>query len=75
MEGNAKSLFSLKIRICDTLKWLGDRFRYGDSTMEPYACLKGRLRFNAADSAIHLQVRQPHAFRPSLTLTQHFKLA
>ena len=31
--------------------------------MEPYARLKGRLRFKAADSALHLQVRQPHAFR------------
>ena len=41
LEGNVKSLCSLNIRICDTLKWLGDRFRYGDSTMEPYARLKG----------------------------------
>ena len=31
--------------------------------MEPYARLKGRLRYKAADSALHLQVRQPHAFR------------
>tara|TARA_Y100001954_G_C15272205_1_gene342647 strand:- start:247 stop:471 length:225 start_codon:yes stop_codon:yes gene_type:complete len=32
--------------------------------MEPYARLKkGRLRFKAADSAFHLQVRLPHAFR------------
>ena len=32
--------------------------------MEPYARLKGRLRCKkAADSALHLQVRQPHAFR------------
>ena len=75
MEGKAKSLCTLKISICDTLNWFGDRFRYGDSTMEPYARLKGRLRFKAADSALHLEVRQPHTFRPSPTLTQHFKLA
>ena len=75
MKGNAKSLCSLKIRICDTLKWLADRFRCCDSTIEPYARLKGRLRFKAADSALHLQVRQPQAFRPSLTLTRYFKLA
>jgi hypothetical protein len=38
-------------------------FRAGDPTMEPYARLKGRLRYKAADSALHLQVSQPHAFR------------
>jgi len=63
LEGNAKSLCSLKVRISDALKWLADGFRSGDPTMEPYARLKGRLRFKAADSALHLQVRQPHAFR------------
>ena len=31
--------------------------------MEPYARLKGRLRYKAADSALNLQVRLPHAFR------------
>jgi len=31
--------------------------------MEPYARLNGRLRYKAADSALHLQVRQPHAFQ------------
>ena len=63
LECNGKSLCSLKIRIWDTLKWLRDHCRAGDSTMEPYARLKGRLRFTAADSALHLQVRQPQAFR------------
>ena len=63
LEGNGKSLCSLRIRISDALKWLADRFRSGDPTMEPYARLKGRLRYKAADSALHLQVRQPHAFR------------
>ena len=38
-------------------------FGLGDPTMEPYARLKGRLRYKAADSALHLQVRQPNAFQ------------
>ena len=63
LEGNGKSLCSLRIRISDALKWLADRFRSGDPAMEPYARLKGRLRYKAAGSALHLQVRQPHAFR------------
>ena len=49
LEGNGKSLCSLRIRISDALKWLADRFRSGDHAMEPYARLKGRLRFKAAD--------------------------
>ena len=32
--------------------------------MEPYARLKGRLRYKAANSALHLQVKRPHAYRP-----------
>ena len=63
LEGNGKSLCSLRIRISDALKCLADRFRWFDPTMEPYARLKGRLRYKAADSALHIQVRQPHAFR------------
>ena len=63
LEGNGKSLCSLRIRISDALKWLADRFRSGYLTMEPYARLKGRLRYKAADSALNLQVRLPKAFR------------
>ena len=76
LEGNGKSLCSLRIRISDALKWLADRFRSGDPTMEPYARLKGRLRYKAADSALHLQVRQPHAFRaiPHLDPALHARL-
>ena len=76
LEGNGKSLCSLRIRISDALKWLADRFRSGDHTMEPYARLKGRLRFKAADSALHLQVRQPHAFRatPLILPNIHWQL-
>ena len=53
-----------------------DRFRAGDPSMEPYARLKGRLRYKAADSALHLQVRQPHAFRaiPHLDPALHARL-
>ena len=32
LEGNGKSLCSLRIRITDALKWLADRFRSGDPT-------------------------------------------
>ena len=77
LEGNGKSLCSLRIRISDALKWLADRFRSGDSNMEPYARLKGRLRYKAADSALHLQVRQSHAFRaiPHLDPALHARLS
>ena len=74
LEGNSKSLCSLRIRISDALKWLADRFRAGDPTMEPYARLKGCLRYKAADSAL-LQVRQSHAFRAIPHLARHFTLA
>ncbi len=76
LEGNGKSLCSLRIRISDALKWLADSFRAGDSTMEPYARLKGRLRYKSADSALRLQVKQPHAFRaiPHLDPALHARL-
>ena len=70
LEGNGKSLCSLRIRISDALKCLAD-----DPTMEPYARLKGRLRYKAADSALHLQVRQPHAFRAIPHFDPHFTIA
>ena len=37
LEGNVKSLCSLRIRISDALKWLAGQFRAGDADMEPYA--------------------------------------
>ena len=75
LEGNGKSLCSLRIRISDALKWLADRFRSGDPTIEPYARLKGHLGYKAADSAL-LQVRQSHAFRaiPHLDPELHARL-
>ncbi|MDP7611498.1 MAG: hypothetical protein QGH62_03540 [Nitrospinaceae bacterium] len=35
-----------------------------DPVMEPYARLKGRLRFTASDSALRLHIKRPHAYRP-----------
>ena len=64
LEGNGKSLCSLRIRISDALKWLADQFRAGNPSMEPYARLKGRLRFTATDSALRLHLKRPHAYRP-----------
>ena len=48
----------------------------GDPTMEPNARLKGRLSYKAADSALHLQVRQSHVFWaiPHLDLALHARL-
>ena len=37
LEGNGKSLCSLRIRISDALKWLAGQFREGDADMESYA--------------------------------------
>ena len=64
LEGNGKSLCSLRIRISDALKWLADQFRAGNPSMEPYARLKGRLRFTATDSALRLHIKRPDAYRP-----------
>ena len=76
LEGNGKSLCSLRIRISDALKWLADQFRAGNPSMEPYARLKGHLCYKAADSAL-LQVRQSHAFRaiPHLDPALHARLS
>ncbi len=64
LEGNGKSLCSLRIRISDALKWLADQFRAGNPSMEPYARLKGRIRYTATDSALRLHLKRPHAYRP-----------
>ena len=64
LEGNGKSLCSLRIRISDALKWLADQFRAGDADMEPYARLKGRIRYTATDSALRLHIKRPHNYRP-----------
>ena len=76
LEGNGKSLCSLRISISDALNGSQTAFGLGDPTMEPYARLKGRLRYKAADSALHLQVRQPNAFRaiPHLDPALHARL-
>ena len=64
LEGNGKSLCSLRIRISDALKWLADQFRAGNPAMEPYARLKGRLRFTTHGAALRLHLKRPHAYRP-----------
>ena len=55
-EGNAKSLCSLKVRISDALKWLGDR-------LEPYAQLKRALRYETHGDSIFLSFRPPQRYR------------
>ncbi|MDB4794606.1 hypothetical protein OAG73_00215 [bacterium] len=64
LEGNGKSLCSLRIRISDALKWLADQFKAGNPSMEPYARLKGRIRYTASDSALRIHIKRPHAYRP-----------
>jgi len=64
LEGNGKSLCSLRIRISDALKWLADQFRAGNAEMEPYARLKRRIRYTATDSALRLHLKRPHNYRP-----------
>ena len=64
MEGNGKSLCSLRIRISDALKWLADQFRAGNADMESYALLKRRIRYTATDSALRLHLKRPHSYRP-----------
>jgi hypothetical protein len=64
LEGNGKSLCSLRIRISDALKWLADQFRAGNADMEPYALLKRRIRYTATDSALRIHLKRPHAYRP-----------
>jgi hypothetical protein len=64
LEGNGKSLCSLRIRISDALKWLADQFRAGNAAMEPYARLKRQLRYTATDSALRIHIKRPHAYRP-----------
>ena len=64
LEGNGKSLCSLRIRISDALKWLADQFKAGDASMEPYALLKRRIRFTTHGAALRLHLKRPHAYRP-----------
>ena len=76
LEGNGKSLCSLRIRISDALKWLADQFRSGNPSMEPYARLKGRLRFTTHSAALRLHLKRPHAYRhvPHLDPALHTRL-
>ena len=56
LEGNGKSLCSLKVRISDALKWLGDR-------SEPYAQLKRTLRYETHGDSVFLSFRPPQRYR------------
>ena len=64
LEGNGKSLCSLRIRISDALKWLADQFKAGDPSMEPYARLKRRIRYSTHGPALRIHLKRPHAYRP-----------
>jgi hypothetical protein len=64
LEGNGKSLCSLRIRISDALKWLADQFRAGNPSMEPYALLKRSIRYSTHGPALRLHLKRPHAYRP-----------
>ena len=64
LEGNGKSLCSLHIRISDALKWLADQFKAGNAEMEPYARLKGRLRYSTHGAALRIHLKRPHAYHP-----------
>ncbi len=64
LEGNGKSLCSLRIRISDALKWLADQFRAGNAEMEPYGLLKRRIRYSTHGAALRIHLKRPHAYRP-----------
>ena len=72
LEGNGKSLCSLRIRISDALKWLADQFKAGDASMETYALLKRRIRYTATDSAAASSAR-PTAVCRNITTTNNNK--
>ena len=56
---NAKTLTSLKVRVCDGLKWLADQYAATSSdTFKPYAELKKRIRFLAGQGCLVLQLRR-----------------
>ena len=56
LSGNAKSLCSLKIRICDALKWLADR-------KDSYRPLKRLMRYDSLETSIFLKFKQPILFK------------
>ena len=59
LEGNAKSLCSLKVRICDALKWLADGFhKHHNPSMKPYARLKPQMRYEAHGDSLIVQLRK-----------------
>ena len=57
LEGNAKSLCSLKVSICDALKWLADGFHkhHNPSALRP---LKPQMRYEAHGDSLILHLRK-----------------
>ena len=76
LEGNAKSLCSLKIRICDALKWLADGFhKHHNPSMKPYARLKPQMRYKAQGGSLILHLRKhPVLYRDYLAPSTLAKL-
>ena len=76
LEGNAKSLCSLKIRICDALKWLADGFhKRHNPSMKPYARLKPQMRYKTQGNSLILHLRKhPVLYRDYLAPSTLAKL-
>ena len=76
LEGNAKSLCSLKIRICDALKWLADGFhKRHNPSMKLYARLKPQMRYKAQGGSLILHLRKhPVLYRDYLAPSTLAKL-
>ncbi len=76
LEGNAKSLCSLKVRICDALKWLADGFhKRHNPSMKPYARLKPQMRYEAHGDSLILHLRKhPILYRDYLAPSTLAKL-
>ncbi len=76
MEGNAKSLCSLKVRISDALKWLADGFhKHHNPSMKPYARFKPQMRYKTQGNSLILHLRKhPVIYRDYLAPSTLAKL-
>ena len=76
LEGNGKSLCSLKVRICDALKWLADGFhKHHNPSMKPYARLKPQMRYEAQGDSLIVHLRKhPILYRDYLAPSTLAKL-
>lgn len=65
LEGNAKSLASLAIRIGDAAKWLADQWRqHNREEFQRYAEVKKRLKIRMEGEGLVLSLRGGPAFSP-----------